>query len=69
MQMPRISLKAARVNANMTQAEVAAALKKSKVTINAWEQGKARIDLANFKMLCDLYKMPESAIVLPCESS
>ena len=67
--MPRISLKAARVNANMTQAEVAKRLKKSKVTINAWEQGKVRIDLANFKMLCDIYQMPESAIILPGESS
>lgn len=67
--MPRISLKAARVNAGFTQGEVAALLRKSKMTIVAWESGKTRVDLANFKMLCDLYKMPESAIILPCEST
>ena len=36
----KISLKAARINAGLTQEAVAAMLKKSKVTIINWEKGK-----------------------------
>ena len=36
----KISLKAARANANLTQADVAKALRKSKQTVVNWENGK-----------------------------
>lgn len=44
----KISLKAARINAGLTQEAVAAMLKKSKVTIINWEKGKTSIDKGNF---------------------
>ena len=52
-----ISLKAARVNANLSHDEVATAMNKSKTTINNWENGKTEIDLGNLKTLCSLYNV------------
>lgn len=63
--MLKISLKAARVNANMTQAYVAKKLKKNKQTIVNWENGKTVIDVANFAALCNLYKVDKEYILLP----
>lgn len=65
----KISLAAARVNANMTQEEVASFLHKNKQTIVNWENGKTAIDMANFTVLCDLYKAPKDVIYLPKKSS
>jgi len=61
----KISLKAARANANLSQENVAMALKKSKSTINNWENGKTEIDLANLKELCNLYSVTIDDIRLP----
>ncbi|WP_311642211.1 helix-turn-helix transcriptional regulator [Selenomonas noxia] len=61
----KISLKAARVNANMTQDEVARVLKKNKQTIVNWENGKTIIDVGNFTALCQLYKIDKDCIFLP----
>lgn len=54
--MMKVSLQAARVNANLKQEEVAKALGKSKTTIISWEKGRTEIDKANFEALCRLYK-------------
>ena len=43
----KISLAAARVNANMTQEQAAAAINVSKSTINSWENGKSKIPFAS----------------------
>ena len=61
----QISLRAARVNANLTQSEVAKRLRKNKQTIVNWENGKTAIDAANFKALCSMYKVSENCIILP----
>ena len=61
----KISLKAARVNANMSQAEVAKLLHKNKQTIINWEKGKTLIDMANLQVLCRLYGIDENYIFLP----
>lgn len=61
----KVSLKAARVNAQLTQNDVAKALNKSKATIVAWEKGKTEIDKANFEALCRLYKCGIDDIFLP----
>lgn len=61
----KISLKAARINAGLTQEAVAAMLKKSKVTIINWEKGKTSIDKGNFDTLCRLYSVDEDNIFLP----
>lgn len=65
MKRLKISLKAARVNANLSQDEVAAAMRKSKTTINNWESGKTEIDLGNLKTLCNLYNVTIDDIFLP----
>jgi DNA-binding XRE family transcriptional regulator len=60
----QISLRAARVNANMTQDEVAKNLHKSKQTIVNWENRRTKIDGANFSALCELYKVGKDYIFL-----
>lgn len=64
----QISLKAARVNANLTQAEVAKRLHKSKQTIINWECGKTKVSAANLLILCDMYKISPWVIHLPKEA-
>ena len=61
----KITLKAARVNANLTQSEVAKLLRKNKQTIVNWENGKTPIDLGNLSLLCKLYNIKEENIFLP----
>lgn len=63
----QITLKAARVNAGLTQEEVAVKLCKNKQTIVNWETGKTTIDFANLVALCRLYKISEDNIFLPRE--
>lgn len=65
MKRLKISLKAARVNANLSQENVAKIMKKSKVTINNWENGKTEIDYGNLTELCRLYSVTMDDIILP----
>lgn len=65
----QISLKAARVNAGLTQEAVAKHLRKNKQTIVNWENGKTVIDVGNFTALCQLYKMDKNCIFLPSQST
>lgn len=65
----KISLKAARINAGLTQSQVAKALKKGKQTIVNWESGKTTLDVANFAALCDLYGVKKDYIFLPIKST
>lgn len=65
MKRLKISLKAARVNANLSQENVAKKMKKSKVTINNWENGKTEIDYGNLIELCRLYSVTMDDIILP----
>lgn len=58
----KISLAAARVNAKMTQEDVAKIMHVSKATIVNWERGKIIPKPAEVKMLSDLYKMPQDYI-------
>lgn len=60
----RISLKAARVNAEMTQEEVAEELGVSKQTIVNWEKGKVIPSFATLNTLANLYKYPVDNIFL-----
>lgn len=61
----KITLAAARVNAGMTQEEVAKAMHVSKNTIVNWENGKVEMKPAQFKMYCFIVKAPENCIILP----
>ena len=53
--MPQMTLKAARVNAGYTQAQVAKILDVSVSSIKNWEAGKTYPNLSTFEKLCELY--------------
>ncbi|MFI3230903.1 MAG: helix-turn-helix transcriptional regulator [bacterium] len=53
----KISLKAARVNANLTQQEVANLIRVSKHTIINWEKGKTSVGYAPLKVLSEIYNV------------
>ena len=61
----KISLAAARVNAGLSQADVARELHMSKSTIVKWESGKTPIGVPQLRALCDIYNMPSDYIFLP----
>ena len=61
----KISLAAARVNAGLTQLDVAHELHINKQTVVNWEKGKTKIGFAQFEMLCRLYEVPRDYIFLP----
>lgn len=54
----KISIKAARVNADMTQDDVAKAIGKSKQTIVNWERGTTSIKYNDMVALSELYQIP-----------
>ena len=58
MEKLQISLAAARVNAGLTQEEVAKQLKVSKNTVVNWENGKTEPTISQGRKLSELYKMP-----------
>ena len=55
--MPQITLKAARVNAGLTQSEVAEKLKISTGTLKNWERGKTFPKQPQIEALCELYRV------------
>lgn len=61
----RISLAAARVNANMNQKEFAKALGVSEATIVSWEKGTTGPTAKQFKEISKLTKIPMDFIFLP----
>lgn len=65
----KISLAAARVNAKLTQSEVAQKLKVSNKTVCSWETGKRIPDYATLFTLSSLYGIPMDCIFLPNEST
>ena len=64
----KISLAAARVNANLTQDEVAKKLKVSNKTVGNWENGIVIPSAAVMFTLSNLYGIPEDNIFLPAKS-
>lgn len=65
MVYPKIKLKAARVNAEMTQEDVAKALNRNKQTIVNWENGVTVIKVNDFKLLSELYGIPIEFLAVP----
>lgn len=59
----KISLRAARVNAGLTQDEVAKEVKKSKNTIVSYEKGRSIPDIETGKALAKLYRMSVDDII------
>lgn len=69
MEKLQISLAAARVNAGMTQEDVAREMHVSKQTIVSWEKGNSEPSISQGRELSKLYKMPLKYIFLPEESN
>lgn len=65
----KISLPAARVNAEMTQEEVAERMHVSKNTVINWEKGRVDMSFATLQTLADIYGLPIDCISLPIKST
>lgn len=65
----KISLAAARVNARMTQEDVAERMRIGKRTIINWEKGIARPSFADLNFLSEIYGIPIDNIFLPEKST
>lgn len=65
MEKIQISLAAARVNAGMTQEDVAKEMKVTKQTVINWEKGRTELKPAEFLMMSNLYGIPKDNIFLP----
>lgn len=63
----KISLEAARVNAKLTQAELAEKMGVSRETVRAWETGARVMKTAYFYMFCDITGVSKDNIFLPSE--
>ena len=56
--MPKFSLKSARVNAKMTQADVAKSLGVAVSTVRNWENGNTFPNQPTIEKICELYGIP-----------
>ncbi len=63
--MFQITLRAARVNKDLTQDEVSNAIRISKSTLQNWENGKTSPTAGRLKALAELYECPIEYIFLP----
>ena len=68
-EMPKITLKAARINAGFTQGTLAEKLKVSRATVNAWECGRAEMKPHHVYAFCYATGMSEDDILLPKKST
>ena len=67
MDILKISLAAARVNADLTQEDVAKKLRISKNTLLNWEKGRSTPSYATMTVLSEMYGVPMDNIRLPSE--
>ena len=65
MQIPKITLEAARVNAHFTQREAAKALGISVATLQNYESGRTTPDWNLVRRIDELYQYPIDFIFLP----
>lgn len=61
----RITMKAARINAGLTQKEIARRMQVSYVTISHWENGYVIPKPAQFEMYARMCGRPADRIILP----
>lgn len=69
METLQISLAAARVNAGLTQEDVAKEMRISKNTLVNWEKGMSEPTITQGRELSKLYKIPLDNIFLPVKSN
>jgi len=60
--LPKITLKAARVNAGLTQKEAAKRIGISYQTLSEYEKDASRIKLATIEKICSVYGLPSEYI-------
>lgn len=65
----KISLAAARVNANLTQEELAGKLGVSKSTVISWESGKSEPKLSQVQAISILSGIPMDFIFVPLQTN
>lgn len=65
----KISLKAARINANLTQKDVAKAIGMTIETISNYELGLTVPDYDTVVSLCELYNVPQDLIFFKSKSA
>ena len=61
--MARLTLKAARVNADLTQGEAAKKLGVAPSTIRNWEKGKSLPSADKIDSVCEVYGLPYNDII------
>lgn len=64
-----ISIKAARINAELTLEDVSERIGVSKQTIQNWEMGRTEPNLSIFRRLSELYKVPFDRLRAPIKST
>lgn len=69
MNYPKITLKAARVNANMSQKDAATALGVNVSTVQNYETGKTIPDWEMVKRIEKVYRFPADFIIFTQESA
>ncbi|HIY91316.1 MAG TPA: helix-turn-helix transcriptional regulator [Candidatus Companilactobacillus pullicola] len=62
--VPKITLKAARVNAGLTQKEAAEKIGISYQTLSEYEKDESKVKLAMIKKMCSVYDFPLEYIFL-----
>lgn len=60
-----ITLKAARINANLSLKDVAKILEIDCKTLSSWERGMTAIPAIVFFQLCDIYKLDSDLVAVP----
>ena len=63
----KFKLKAARVNKEMTQEDVAEVLNRNKQTIVNWENGVTEIKVSDLLRLSELYEIPIEYLEIPAK--
>lgn len=66
---PRISLEACRVNAKLTQKQMAEILGVNQTTVLSWEKGKTEPSLSQLRTISQLSGIPMDFIFIDVESN
>lgn len=67
--MAKITMVAARVNANLTQAQLAEKMGVSRQTVIDWESGKREVRTPYFYLFCNITGFSPDDILLPIKST
>lgn len=65
MNQLKIRLSAVRVNANLSQQDIADKMGVSRITVGNWESGKVKMKEAEIRMYADICNFPRENIFLP----